>query len=134
MTQHWASQFIGRPWSPDFNCWALVREVFRVRWGVEMPPIGVGDLQAADKVVEIKAAASKSGWRPADGPAQDGDILLCRDLTGKRHVGVIIEWRGRPMLLHNDGYTSEHGPVGSVVCQPLVEATQLTSIELWRRA
>lgn len=132
--KHWAAEFIGIPWSPERNCWWLVREVFRVRYDVEMPHLGVGDLQAADKVADIKAAAEVVGFRPGDGPARDGDVLLCRDITGKRHVGVVIEWRGKVQLLHNDGHMSAHGPVGSVIRQPLAEATQLTDLELWRRA
>jgi len=138
MTKHWAAEFIGRPWSPTFNCWSLVREVFLVRWGVEMPELGVGEVHAADNVALLKAAAEVSGWRPADGPAQDGDIVLCRDLTGKRHVGVMIEQRGCLLLMHNEGYMSLRKgvsvPIGSVLAQLLHEAIQLTEIELWRRA
>lgn len=129
---HWAAPFIGLEWSPERNCWWLVREVFRVRWGIELPLLGVGDIQAADSVARIKAAAEAAGIRQADGPTQDGDVVLCRDIYGKRHVGTIIEWHGKLLLLHNAGYMSEHGPVGSVVRQPLNEA-QLTDIELWRR-
>lgn len=131
--KHWAAKYIGTPWSPEKNCWWLVREVFRERWGVEMPSIGVGDLQAADNVAVIKEAASRSGWRPADGKPEDGDILLCRDITGKRHIGVMVQDGGRLLLLHNDGHMGSKGPVGSVVAQPLRDAEGLSEVELWRR-
>jgi hypothetical protein len=132
--KHWAADLIGIPWSPDRNCWWLVREVYRLRFGVELPHLGIGDLQAADSVAAIKAAAVAAGIRPASGPAQEFDVVLCRDLTGKRHCGVMIEWRAKLQLLHSDGHMSNRGPVGSVIRQPLAEASQLTNIELWRRA
>lgn len=130
---HWAAPFIGLEWSPERNCWWLVRAVFKDRYGIELPRLGVGDVHAADGVAKIKAAAEAAGIRQVSGPAKEGDVVLCRDLTGKRHVGVMIEWRGKLQLLHNDGHMSEHGPVGSVIRQPLSEAAQLTDIELWRR-
>lgn len=134
LTHHWAADLIGTPWSPERNCWWLVRESFRLRDGLTMPEIGIGDLQAADKVAEIKAAAKAVGFAQVSGPPLDGDVLLCRDLTGKRHVGRIISWRSRIEILHSDGYMTEKGPTGSVIRQPLAEATQLTDLELWRRA
>jgi len=134
MSKHWATDLIGIQWSPERNCWWLVREAFRIRWGVELPHLGVGDLQAADSVAAIKTAATAAGIRPADGPAEEGDVVLCRDAIGKRHVGVMIEWRGKLELLHSDGHMTDRGPVGSVRHLPLGEATHLTDIELWRRA
>jgi hypothetical protein len=101
-----------------------------------MPDIGIGEIQMSDNVSVIKHAASASGWRPVEGEPQDGDILLCRDLIGKRHVGVMIEDRGRLLLLHNDGHITAKGPVGSVIAQTLRDARSggITDIELWRRA
>ena len=136
--KHWAAEFIGLPWSPERNCWWLVREVFKKRWGVDMPAVGVGELQVTDNVAAIKEAASASGWRPVhDGDPADGDILLCRDVTGKRHVGVMLQDGRRLLLLHNDGHVGSSGQnVGSVVAQPLRDAIAdgMTDIELWRRA
>lgn len=131
--KHWVASYIGRSWSPDFNCWALVRAVLLDRCGIEMPDLGVGDMQATTSVAQIKAAAASSNWRQVDPPAQEMDVLLCRDLYGKRHVGIVIEWRGQMQLLHNDGHMSTRGPVGSVHRQPLVDLHQLRDVELWRR-
>lgn len=130
---HWAAKYIGLAWSPERNCWWLVRQVFRDRYGIEMPELGVGDIRVADNVASIKQAAEVSGWRRAEGDPQDGDILLGRDFLGKRHVGVMIETRGKLRFLHNDGYTTEKGCTGSVLCQPLADVTGFTEIEIWRR-
>lgn len=133
---HWAAKYIGLRWSPEHNCWWLVREIFRDRHGIDMPELGIGELQVADNVAVIKQAASTSGWRRINDKPREDDVLLCRDVIGKRHVGWIVEAQGRIKLLHNDGHLTTRGPVGSVVAQVLDEAIAdgLTEIEIWRRA
>jgi hypothetical protein len=130
MKRHWAAEFIGLEWAPDRNCWWLVRAVYKLRFGLDLPSLG---LDGEDGVSALMAAANAAGIHPASGPAQDGDIILCRDLTGKRHVGTMIELGGAILLLHNDGHMTPQGPIGSVRCQRLAES-QLIDIECWRRA
>lgn len=134
--KHWAAKYIGERWSDEHNCWWLMREACRVRWGDEMPDIGIGEVQVADNVTAIKRAAGSAGWRPVDGNAEEGDILLCRDAIGKRHVGMVIETQGKLRLLHSAGHMTERGPVGSVVAERLEDAIAggISDIELWRRA
>src|SRR6185369_1666488 len=134
MKKHWAAGLIGRPWTPDENCWWLVRHVFRTRYGVEMPDIVVREFGEAENVAAIKRAASASGWRPADGEPRDGDVVLMRgSLLGKRHVGVMIDTSQGLRLLHSDGFMTARGPVGSVAAQPLrdVLASGYGEVELW---
>jgi hypothetical protein len=132
---HWAAKFIGIAWTPTQHCWWLIREACRDRWGIDMPDIGVGDIQMADNAASIKSAAEAGGWRRVDDPPSDGDILLCRDVIGKRHVGMVICSQARLRLLHSDGHMTDHGPVGAVVAPPLGEALRdLREVELWRRA
>jgi len=113
--KHWAYDFIGQPWTPSRNCWWLVQEVFRLRYGVEMPVACVG-------APTLFQAATVSGWRRGELPPQDGDIIVMEGPRG-RHVGVMIEVDGRLLLLHNDGHWTPGGAVGSVVAQPLKDAT-----------
>jgi hypothetical protein len=131
---HWAAEFIALPWSRERDCWWLVRMLCLKRWGLQMPLIAVD--ADADNTAAIQEIAGVAGWRPASEPPQDGDIMLCRDLRRRRHVGMIVEADRRLLLVHNDGYQSPSGPVGSVVAQTLADAIAcgLSDIEFWRRA
>lgn len=129
---HWAAGLIGRPYArpadppTTFCCWSLVRHVFRVRYGIEMPVVAVAD-GSADNVLAIKRAAEVSGWRPAEGAPQDGDIVLMRGVDG-RHVGVMVQANGGLGLLH--------AVLGAGVCfQGLreVSAVGFREFEFWRR-
>lgn len=129
MTNHWANSLIGRAWTREFKCWDLVREVFSIRHGVTMPEEACG-------VLALKSAAQVSGWRPAREHAMPDDIVLMRNARGNRHVGVMIEANGRLLVLHNDGFTDEHGvDQGSVVATPLrvLAAEGCSNFEFWRR-
>ena len=129
---HWAAELIGRPYKrggdgPDaYDCWGMVRHVFRVHHGIEMPPVAVAD-DSADNVAAIKRAAVASGWRPAEGEPQADDIVLMRGIDG-RHVGVMVAADGALGLLH--------AVDGAGVCfQALrdVAASGFSSFEAWQR-
>lgn len=102
---HWAAPLIGRPYlrgaaGPDaFDCWGLVRHVFAVHHGIDMPVVNVASTE--DQADAIRAAAQASGWRPVDaGIPRDGDIALMRGPLG-RHVGVLVLADGHLRLLHS---------------------------------
>lgn len=128
---HWAAHLIGLPWAQDgqgpraYSCWGLVRHVFAVRHGIDMPIVAVG---SDDNAAALAAAARVSGWRPVQGKPQADDIVLMRGPLG-RHVGVMVEANGSLGVLHASHETG-------VVWQPLADATAggYHDIELWRRA
>lgn len=129
-SRHWAADLVGRAWTPDYRCWDLVREVFLVRYGIEMPIVAVGEEGNESSILR---ASRVSGWVRAEGPAREGDIVLMDRAEG-RHVGCMIDVRGRPMLLHNSGTMGADGrPRGGVICQPLADAAGGRPVELWRR-
>ena len=38
--QHWAEKYIGKPWvNGEYDCWGLVRDVYKNELGVELSPI-----------------------------------------------------------------------------------------------
>lgn len=135
---HWARQYIGRPWAPDadgpdrFSCWGLVRHVFRTRHAIEFPHVAVAELddKTLDNVAAIKQAARASGMRPLSQRQQlqpiDEDIILMRSLL-KLHCGLVVAANGRIGVLH-----SAHA-VG-VAWEPWRDAVAGMSYELWRRA
>lgn len=129
---HWAADLIGRPYRrgasgpADFDCWGLCRHVFKTQYGIEMPVVAVAD-GSADNVASIKRAAAVSGWRPAEPPVADRDIVLMRGPDG-RHVGVMVAANGGLGLLH--------AVDGAGVCwQKLsdVLASGFKDPEAWRR-
>lgn len=143
---HWATKYIGKPWAPDasgpasFSCWGLVRHVFKARHDIDMPGVHVDAVdtneQTAENVAAIKQASQASGWRLAEAPARDNDIVLMRNKMGQRHVGVMVSANGRLGVLHADGHMTEAGPVGAVVWQSLADATSrgYHEYEFWRRS
>lgn len=141
--RHWATNLIGRPWAPDatgpvcYSCWGLVRHVFKTRHGINMPVIQVAEAAVtSENVASIKRASEDSGWRLAELPALEDDIILMRNKRGDRHVGVVVRANKRLGVLHADGRMTPTGPVGSVVWQSLADATAggYHDFEVWRRA
>lgn len=132
---HWATELIGVSYGagacgPDaFDCWGLVRYVFRTVHGIDMPVVSVGRVgdESAENVAAIKRAAEVSGWRPSSDTAPaEHDIVLMNSPTG-RHVGVVVYANGALLLLH----CSE----GLGVCvQPLADLARMgfTGFTFWR--
>lgn len=137
VTKHWAANLIGTPWrsgarGPDaFDCWNLVRHIFWIRHGVEMPEVQIG---SDANLAPLFEAARASGWRLVENAApQADDIVLMRGHTG-RHCGYLVEADGRLGVLHADGHQTARGPVGGVVFQSLADATSggYHNFEFWR--
>ena len=135
--KHWAYDYIGKPWRSGamgphaFNCWGLVRDVFLLRYGLDLPEVYVGtdtNVRAMQQIVK------HHGWRCVQEPAQADDIVLMRGRSG-RHVGVMIDVQGKLYVLHANGYESARGPVGCVMLQTLTEvlAKGYGDLEIWRR-
>lgn len=130
---HWAHPLIGAPWTPERNCWWLVRHYFAARHGVQMPALSIAPGESA--VAALLQAVQVSGWRRAADPAREDDVLLMRGPLGGRHVGVIVEAAGLVGVLHNDGQMTSRGPRGHVVFQSLADlaADGYDAFELWRK-
>lgn len=128
MTAHWASPLVGEPWTPQRNCWWLVREVFRRRHGLSMPEHAAG-------VPALLEAARGNGWARAEGEPRPDDVVVMAGPTG-RHVGVLVEANGGMLLMHSNGHMTDRGPVGAVVLQSLQDAASggYEDFELWRKS
>jgi len=125
---HWAQNLIGLPWSPEQNCWWLVRKIFRDRLQIELPEEAAG-------VLILAGAAHDTGLRPHEGLGQADDLVLMRFRDGRRHVGVMVQANGKVGVLHNDGYMTPAGPVGCVGFNTLHELTRagMRDFTFWRR-
>lgn len=101
--RHWAYGLIGRPYRRDaagpdcFDCWGLVRHVFREQLSIEMPFVAVGE---EGNLRAIRRAVAVSGWRPVrSGGPKEWDIVTMRSPWGP-HVGVMVRANGGLLMLH----------------------------------
>lgn len=104
-------RYLGRPWvATGFNCFELVREVYRVELGVEIPAAGVDATSPAVVARAFQCHALRCAFRKIEQP-----VHLC--VVGMRevysdcesHCGVFLDLPGAPSVLHN------HRGVGVVV-------------------
>ena len=99
---HWTERYIGREWTPDFDCAALVQLVLREQYGRHIAlPAGFDWRGTTPDTV---ASLARDFAVPTDTP-QDGDGVLLRIRGHRRdigsHVGVYVEVGGVAWLLHN---------------------------------
>lgn len=132
---HWSAAYVGRPWSPAFNCWALVQHLQRERWGREMPALEIAAGRFSwEQWRTLSELLRDTPWRRVEGrPAAEGDVLVVRGMSGP-HVGVFVGER-KCRVLHNMGHVGDDGrPVGSVRCEPLWDmlAAGYSRPEVWR--
>lgn len=142
---HWARGYIAKPWSAGcegpncFDCWGLVRSVFRTQLGHELPVMRF-DQPQTENVTRMRRSAEQMGWKQldlkVDGPLREFDVVFMRNMYGRRHIGVVTTDGRRTGVLHADGHTRPDGEeVGHVAFQTLVELQNngLHGFEFWRR-
>lgn len=128
---HWAASLIGKPYragavGPDaFDCIGLVRYYFRTQHNLELPDYSLLEPSPEDLLRFTRA----TGWRRAEGAAQDQDLLLMSGLEG-RHIGLVLQSSDGLGLLHATGNNQR----GQVVWQPLDTLFGYRNLEIWRRA
>jgi cell wall-associated NlpC family hydrolase len=117
-TRHWSAQYVGRAWSEDFDCWALVRVVQALHFGRRLP---------FNPQVEVP------GWRTVAGPAIEGDVITMQGVKGP-HIGVMVDAH---RVLHNVGGPDDNGaPHGAVQIDDAaaLSAQGYGRLRLWRPA
>ncbi|MBF0428889.1 MAG: C40 family peptidase [Magnetococcales bacterium] len=97
MTDHWAIEYLGAPWvsgasGPEsYDCWGLVRAVYRDRFGIKLP------------IVEVKEkipSAVRHDWRETKTP-EDGDGVIMSTGTSPHHVGLFVVTPDGNYVLHS---------------------------------
>lgn len=136
----WIRKYVGLQHAPGadgparYSCWNLVRRVFLVEHGIDLPPLAIATDDVItepllENVAAIKQAARVAGMRPVKEMHQQpfpNDIVLLRSQV-RLHAGVVVRANGRICVLH-----AAHG-IG-VVCEPWADAIAGMTPELWRRA
>jgi cell wall-associated NlpC family hydrolase len=97
---HWAMEYIGLPWSSEFDCWGFFRHVQRERFGRNLPAIRLEDYRLPAKSKMISTHPERANWKEIETP-EEGDGALM--LTGNRdaHVGIYVDIDGG-RILHSD--------------------------------
>jgi cell wall-associated NlpC family hydrolase len=132
---HWAHELIGEPWEQgrdgphSFDCWGLVRYVFREHHHVALPVLELG---THNNEASIRELVKNTPWSRVESAPADRDVVLCRGAQG-RHVGTMVEADHRLGLLHCFG--SPESP-GSVVWEDLgaARARGFWGFEFWRHS
>lgn len=107
-------RYLGRPWvATGFNCFELVREVYRCELGIEIPAAGV---DATLPHVVARAFAShelRASFKKIEVPVHLSVVAMRDQYSAcESHCGVFIDLPGVPSVLHN------HRGIG-VVLEPV---------------
>lgn len=103
---HWAASYLGKPWKPGacgpdaYDCWGLLRAVYRARAGIELPEAGVAQVTHSLRDVIKRFADDQlyGGWRKIDAPGRDLDGALMAQAKNPIHVGLWLTADGGKML------------------------------------
>ncbi len=102
---HWAMEYIGKPWEsgasgPDaYDCWGLVRAVYRDRLGIDLPIVDVD----AHSVLAVRRALDRNPERSHWEEITALEHMAAVDLglgVKSHHVGIWLADSGVNGLLH----------------------------------
>ena len=100
---HWASDYIGKPWKTgcsgpsEFNCWGLVVDVYRRRYGKVLEIISVPENNLRALIKTVEGHPERQCWEACLNPSE-GDIALMRQSRYPTHVGLWVEVDGGGIL------------------------------------
>lgn len=102
---HWAAQYLGRPWRPGaegpdaFDCWGLIRTIYRDRLGIEIPRAGVAQgIDELKKVLQEFNASPLYGLFDEVAAPRDLDGALMVQAKHPIHVGIYLEADGGKII------------------------------------
>ena len=93
---HWALGYLGKPWvsgaaGPDaYDCYGLVRAVYRDRFGIDMPALDPGIVSTLACAKALRDYADYGRWAPVDAPTADGDVIQMGCARHPHHVGLYV--------------------------------------------
>ena len=108
VTTHWAADYIGKPWKagcggPDaFDCWGLVVDIYRHRYGKALSAIPVPEINLKSLIRTIDKHPERHHWearllevclKPCE-----GDVALMRQSRYPIHVGLWVDVDGGGIL------------------------------------
>lgn len=106
MTEHWTEKYLGKPWTPEQNCYYWFREIMEREFGhKDMPAVVTVQESEAARVAArgfTDELFTSRGWRRVtDGLLREGDAAyLTQGRTRATHIGVVFFRHGRRLILH----------------------------------
>lgn len=83
---------------PDsFDCWGLVRYIYRQHYGLEVPAVNVNPDSLRDVLVAFKRDPAFQAFEEVKSP-QDGDVVLMRQSKYPVHAGMWLAADGGGVL------------------------------------
>ena len=95
------TSYLGKAWvnggqGPDaYDCWGLVRAIYRTEKNIEIPLFNVDALKPLEVRHAFQSTSEYQNWRAVD-DLQDFDVILLSQASRPHHVGVWFQNR----LLH----------------------------------
>lgn len=121
---HWATQYVGREWRRDYDCWAFFREVQATHFNRDVPIIDIDSTDQRQVLRTLVHHPERKRWRETVLP-REGDAVLLSRTNHPAHVGVWVDV-GTGRVLHNDQRSG-------VCCQSLssLELAGWSNITWW---
>lgn len=117
--------YLGRRWSPEFNCWDFVLEFYHKELGVILEPHHVMVASAVRQAHEaFRTEAVRSEWSLEENPVL-GDVAVFRRRSLSYHVGVMLD---RTTVLH----LPENSPSCAIPIRRLL--TQFDAVQFYRHS
>lgn len=96
-------KYLGKKWSPDFNCWDFVSLIYKKEFGIELCKYGINDsrnIKEACKAVETEC--SNAVWAEVEKPVEN-DLMLLGKGNLRWHVAFLINQDTAIHLIDNGG-------------------------------
>lgn len=81
-------RYLGKRWEPSFNCWDLVRLIYKQEFGIDLCPHGIN---RADSIRQANCEVAKElpEWSEVEIP-REGDVILLGKKSVRWHVGFML--------------------------------------------
>ena len=120
MNDHWCQPYIGMPWvagsyGPEsYDCWSLIWEIYRTRYGVDLPNYREVSRQFVRSIsLAMRSGETGGEWVRVYKP-REGDLVAMSRSKRYHHVGIYIEFNGGQVLHAADRDRVIVQPVGSI--------------------
>lgn len=104
------SYYLGKTWSPEYDCWSLVREFYDREKGVKLPLVMIDPENIRNVLREFAGTEIKQLFKKTTTP-KTGDIVEMGYHQKPSHCGIYLDFDGDVRILHNH-YT------GGVAAEP----------------